>query len=478
MLKNSFVYLIGQGISSVISFILLPIYTHLLTPNEFGIASLFITTIFLGITFFSFGLNTGYMIKYFKVDNTEKKKLFSIVAVLFLLVLPIIIMSSPFTPVFKNVFGFNFNLFHLFVLGLSIFAGLYYQFFVALLKVQQKAVVFVFFNIGYALLLGCFNLLLIIVFRQKYLSFLYSMFLVNVIFALVGVVYYRDFFIKLKIQKEGTSARELLRISWPIIPSQISSSVLSSADRYVLNALVGPNPVGLYSVGSRFFSFIESFLLYPFFNSYNPVAYELFVKDREAFKELQKKYLIYFSSIMALFFLFTSIFFEDFFKLVFDERYWPAYSTIGLLALAQFFQGLSFLFNAVQTMFEKLYYSMYLIMSAALLNIILNFILIPKFSFLGSALATMISYCFICIGSYVINQKIFRIAYACNKVITMGIVVVLILILQHAVDFGQLWFRLSCKFVYAILGLVYLLTFNSSLRKSLLKQLSILNNKH
>ena len=54
----------GQAVAALIVFLVLPLYTRLLIPANYGVAALILVTITFSSSLFSFGLNTGFMIKF------------------------------------------------------------------------------------------------------------------------------------------------------------------------------------------------------------------------------------------------------------------------------------------------------------------------------------------------------------------------------------------------------------------------------
>lgn len=470
MIKKSFVYIIGQGIASIISFILLPWYTRYLSPEEYGFVALFLITIAFSTVFLSFGLNTSFMIKYYKSTEYQKKKLFTFVLSAYLVVIPITVILSPFSSMLKPILGEDVKTYHFLLFGLIILFSLYNQFFLALLRNQLKATLYVIFSIGNSLVIGILNLLFIIKFDLSYWSFFYSNLISNFIFMIVGIFYYQGYFTKINFCKDISDILTLFKIGWPIIPSQVSSMVLTSGDRYVLKSLIGENAVGIYSIGYRFGSLIQSFIIGPLFSSYCPVAYDLFVKNISKFKEVQKNYLILYVLILVSLILFASIFFEHLFQYIIDERYWGSYKIIGPILLSVLFIGIIYFQNIVQTMFEKLYYSMWVTMIGAALNIGLNYILIPVWGVNGAAFTTFVCYFLMMISSIIINNRMLKIEYNWGKVTLIIAIGIIGVVLQHTVNVQDIYLSVCVKGLLAMFCMFILYIFNRSLINTILSK--------
>ena len=76
--KNHLFFFSGQALSSILAFVLLPFYTKYLSLEEYGLGTLVLVILPLHSTVFSFGLNIGFMIRYFKIDMHFKKVLLRI----------------------------------------------------------------------------------------------------------------------------------------------------------------------------------------------------------------------------------------------------------------------------------------------------------------------------------------------------------------------------------------------------------------
>lgn len=463
MFKKSFVYFIGQGLAAIIAIVLIPLHTKYLSPSEFGYATIIQITIMYASSLLSFGLNTGFMIRYWKIDENQRKKLFTIILLFYFIVPFLFLFASPFYNFLGFFMGKGFNLFYFWLLGLTIFFTLYFNFYVALLRNQLKAKLYVFFLVGNALVMALLNIFFIVEIRLGYWSFFYSSFFAYFFFALIGTIYYRFYFVKLNFKKDKTLLFSLLKISWPILPAQAASGVLVSADRYILKFIESESAVGVYSIGNKFGSLMRSFFTEPFHGSYAPVACELFVKDQTQFKELQKKYLILSTLFYIIIVIVASVPFEFFFKLFINQRYWEGYSVVGIVLLGYVFIAIPYIIATVQTMFEKLKYSMWVGIFAAVINIILNFIFISFWGYMGAAIAFTISYFLVMLATIFINQKLLYIDYDWLRVFSIISIGIIIILLEHIANFETFWVNILVKFLWANVGIAILYRYNKKL---------------
>ena len=71
--KQSVIYGFGHFITRFINFLLLPLYTHRLTPEEYGVVSLLYAFIAFANILFTHGMDTAYM-RFQGMEKTEKNK--------------------------------------------------------------------------------------------------------------------------------------------------------------------------------------------------------------------------------------------------------------------------------------------------------------------------------------------------------------------------------------------------------------------
>ncbi|MFY9311366.1 MAG: oligosaccharide flippase family protein [Bacteroidia bacterium] len=470
MFKKSFIYFIGQGLAAIIAIVLIPLYTKYLSPEEYGYATIIQITITYSSSLLSFGLNTGFMIRYWKTDERQKRTLFTIVLLFFFIVPVLFLIISPFYRCFSSLLGSGFNLFCFWLLGLTIFSALYFNFYLILLRNQLKAKFFVFFSVGNALTMALLNIYFIVQLRLGYWGFFYSMFLSYFLFAFIGTIYYRNFFVRLNLKESKFVLFSLLKIGWPILPAQAASGVLLSADRYILKYLVSESAVGIYSIGNKLGSLIRAFFVDPFFGSYIPIAYELFVKDIIQFKELQKKYLILTTLFLTSIVIVVSVPFRFLYELLINQRYWEGYSVVWIILLGYVFITLPYIITIVQTMFEKLKYAMWTSIFVAIVNIGLNFIFISFWGYKGAAITFTLSYFLAMILTIYINQKLLYIDYDWFRVFIIISVGVGVVLLEHFADFETFFGNILTRLFWACLGLLILYGYNKKLLNPILFQ--------
>ncbi len=185
--------------------------------------------------------------------------------------------------------------------------------------------------------------------------------------------------------------KSLIKQAWPIIIASISVILYMRIDQVMLAQLKGDKPVGLYSAAiklTEYLYFIPMAII--------SITYPLLIKYYDINKE---KYRINLQNLHNLLTLGgiaiavpTSLLSGFMISVIYGEAFAPSSLVLGIHIWCLVFVGWSLIKESVLVIEGKQMYTMYSTTIGAVLNIILNFILIPPFDITGAAVATLISY--------------------------------------------------------------------------------------
>ncbi|MEB3226303.1 MAG: flippase [Synechococcus sp.] len=222
-----------------------------------------------------------------------------------------------------------------------------------------------------------------------------------------------------KLEWDTTIAKSLLHESWPLILSGLSIILYMKTDLVMLGSIIGEEAVGIYSSATKI-SEIWYFIPNIIIASVAPSIYAAKEKSETQYytkiRELVS-FLIRLSLIISVPILIMA---SPLISLVYGPEYSAAETILKIHIWATLFV---FMGSAISPWFiaEKLSnYSFWITFSGALLNIILNVFLIPKYSGIGAAIATVTSQCF---SSFLVNiltsrtRRIFRLQLNCLKIV-------------------------------------------------------------
>lgn len=167
------------------------------------------------------------------------------------------------------------------------------------------------------------------------------------------------------------------------------------------------------------------------------------------------KYFVIFGSLILL----CVVVFADVLKVILigNPEYWEAMKVVPLIILANFFLGIYTNLSVWYKLIDKTKIGAYISAFGALVTLLLNFLLIPKFSYMGSAIATLAAYGSMMAISYYLGNKEYPIPYDKKRIFGyLGVSTVL-----AGLSFYIPMFRESYIFgIAAILGFTYFIYHN------------------
>ncbi|MBI5401895.1 MAG: oligosaccharide flippase family protein [Ignavibacteriae bacterium] len=422
--KDTMIYGTSTIIGRFLNFLLVPIYTNIFLPGEFGIIANIYAYIAILNVFFTIGLESGFFKFASTLEAGSKKENF----------------SHPFFGILFNslvlssiLFLFSSDFAYLFQIDASRNVLIKYTaiilFFDAIvvvpfanLRLQRKPKLFAVIKISNIAVNVICNLIFLMIFRFGIESVFYSnlissiftfLLLIPIIFKNITFTFNKQLF------------KELLRFSLPYIPAGISSNIIQVINRPILTALTNESTVGIfqanYKLGILMMLFVSmfEFAWRPFFLQN--------AKETNA-KEIFSKVMTLFIIVASFIFLTLSLFIDNIaqYKLPFKgyligKAYWGGLFIVPIILLSYFFYGIYINLMAGIYIEKKTKYLPFITGIAAAINVLLNFILIPKMGMMGCALTTLFSYIAMVIGIYLVSQKYYFIKYEISKIISIFI---------------------------------------------------------
>jgi len=388
--------------------IILPIITKILGTENYGVWVQIIVTISLTTTIATLGL--PYTLVRFLAAEKDKKEIrkgiYSVLGVVSIVALFVVLILFIFSTPISNFFGEEEILVK--VLALVIFFECLNLVFLNIFRAFQEISRYSFFMnfqtigeiclIATAVFLG-FGLL------GAVLSLLFIRIL---IFLIICRLILKRIGVKIPELSE-IRIKKYLNFGIPTIPSSISSWIVHSSDRYLINYFLGTIFVGYYgpayTLGTIINLFVAplSFVLPAFLSKFY---------DKNQIEKV-KKYLRF----SLKYFLMISI--PSFFGLsVLSKQLLTIFSTpeianhgysiLPLIALSIILWGIYTIFIQIIILVKKTKIIAKLWLGAAFLNLLLNCLLIPKMGILGAAIATLVAYILICTLTWYFSFQVFR----------------------------------------------------------------------
>ena len=406
LISKSSIYSIGNIFVKLVAFILIPLYARKLLPAEYGIVALLELVELVGKTVLTFGLTQSILrfLIHYKSEKKEHELFFS--SYVFLFIINTIILGFLYLfpeRLVENILSLSpENILYFRYVLIIIFSGLFQSIFVIILQAEEKAFYFITYSLFTFLLLIGLNIYKVAYLNEGVLGIVESKLYVAILNFIIVNIY---FFYRFRPKYSYSILKESFSYGFPLIFVGVSLTILSLIGRYFLKIFRDIDEVGIYSMTYKFGMIINMILITPFRQAFMPLMFRL--ADQKDIKRLFRNFLTYFLFIGFMFFLAFSLFAREILILVTSPQYVRGYVILPLIAFSYLLFGIRIIFVGALSVNKKTKIIAYSTVAGALLNIGLNILFIPGWGMIGAAIATLVSYLFITIASYIPLQKMY-----------------------------------------------------------------------
>ena len=347
LIRNSFVYIVTDGINKAIPFILLPFISRYLTPADYGIVTNYNVLISILAAFVYFCTGGVIPVMYFKLQKEDMRTYaFNILIVNTISVLICLFFVLMLSTTLKIYLNFSL-LYQLSAVILVWFSAIGYVNLV-LWRCEEKPFKFGLYNISSSLLNAAFTILLVVILCKGWQGRALSIFISSVLMGIVSlVILYKKGYLVLKVSHEYI--KSVFVFSIPIIPHALSFWIKSGADKIMLTDMCGLSENGLYSVAVTWGA-IVSMVMVAFSNSYSPWLFKKlarFDKDKNGTlleqKQLVKMILLSLLNIFIVVFILYVIS-HILIGIMYPDSYSGSKTYLPYVMLSQAFNGAYLLF--------------------------------------------------------------------------------------------------------------------------------------
>lgn len=214
-----------------------------------------------------------------------------------------------------------------------------------------------------------------------------------------------------------------LKFNIPLIPHYLSNVVLSQSDRIMIAKMVSNEAAGIYGV-AYYLSNVISGIFTGINAAWIPYTYKSL--EKQDYKGINRNTNLLLLFIMICVLL-VVIFSPEIMRILATDEYRDAIWIIPPVVLGLFFNFVSYLFVNIEMFYKKNIFVTIATCLAAIINIILNFIFIPKYGFVVAGYTTLASYIIFAVMHYCTLRKITKDKIYNLKVILLISMVLIIL---------------------------------------------------
>lgn len=389
VVKHSVVYLGSSVLNKSIPFLLLPILTKYLSPSEYGTLAIFQLIVTFHTAFIGMNLHMNISKNFFKYSHEQIAKLIgNILFVLSLSTLLFFILVFVITLFFDEVFSIPAQWIQL--MPILSFMFMVNTMNLTILRNEGKAYTFGIFEIANTAVNMSVTVLLLVIFHYGWYSQAIGITTTYFLFFTIGFIYMkkRNY---LSFELDRNEIRSILMLSMPLIPHVLGGIVIAMSDRLFIEKMVSLEMVGIYSIGYMF-GMIVMLFTDAFTKAWSPWFYKSLANptDDKKIKIVRYSY-IYILSIFILA-IFISLIAELIMPYFVNEKFYQAKEFILWIALGYAVHGTYKIFFLYLVHISKTLFLAISTITAALVNLVLNYVFIKAFGAIGAAYATIAAF--------------------------------------------------------------------------------------
>ncbi len=383
--KNILIYGIGAVFLKGVSFFLIPIYTRILLPEEYGTLELLNTFSSILEIVFSMGLYQVLYVFYFHHDKGGRKKLIDSLISIYLFIPSILYLLTSIFLFFyyRSLFG-DVKLLLVYLSVMAAYLNFYVSLFVMVLKLSHKAKAVTILQVNAGVINICLNIVLIYYFRVGIIGILIS----NLISILLLVSFATHMYFKkfkrfhFKVSKQ--QLKEYLTLSLPFVPGALAYWMLTSFNRWIVLHEVGLAALGIFSIAMRFGSMMEPLFIQPFLSAYSPRTLQRFSEKK------YKQHLAILFPLAIILFLAMGFLAQWIAGFMVDETYWDALPLIPILLTAAAFSLLAQVTAMLLFYRKQVKKSFASILSGSIVGVVSSYLLAGSYGVVGVAYGLLI----------------------------------------------------------------------------------------
>lgn len=385
LIKNTGLIAMGNFGAKMISFLLLPLYTSILTTSEYGTYDFIvaisafllpIVTMSMHEAMFRFIIDTGNKSDRFKTVVTN-----AFVMVMLGIAIMAVVMFG--IEVYLKTGLMIYICVYVFANALYVFANNMLR---GLGKIKEFAIVTSSKNIMQLL----FNVIAIAVLHWGMEGLLFSLCLSELIaFFVVATV--SKMWSQIKCRYVSSKCiREMLVYSVPLIPNTLCSQIINISDRFIISGFMGSAANGIYAISYKFPAVIDTFYHF-FYTAWSESASRVFSKGKEeAEKYYQSLHEMIDNMLFAVILLMISVM-PIMFRIFVRGDYIEGFDYVPYLMLAMYFASMAKFYSGIFTALKKTKAMATSTIIAAIVNVIVNLALIDAIGLYAAAISTLIA---------------------------------------------------------------------------------------
>lgn len=399
--KNTIILLLGKFSTQFISFLLIPLYTRKLTTSDYGYVDLVQTYITLFVPILTLKMDSvafRFLVEARENKGRQKEIITNIVYIMIISLL-ITVFLSILALFFLKIDYISFITTNIIILLIS---NVFLQFLRGLGRNKEYAL----YSLLVSIITIVSNIILIVFFNFGANSILISASISNAI--LIIIIAKKLQLVRL-IDKNLINKREMkvfFKYAIPMIPNQLSWWIVNASDRTIISYFIGMSYNGIYTISCKFSNIINSIFNIVGMSWQETICLHINDKNRDEFISNMFNVVFNLFSTLSLLIIAVLPFLFDF---IIGSEYVDSYRYIPILLLANIYYIIIGLIGGIYVGLKKVKEIANTTIVSAIINIVINIILITRIQLYAAVYSTLIAYISMFIYRYIDVKKYVKI---------------------------------------------------------------------
>ncbi len=463
IVKSGSILSFGKVFQGTLQFLLLPVYTRLLSPEDFGVIDMI--TIFHSILtlFILVGVRQGFTRSYLLknkgislVDHKKNKLDIISTAIFFILMWGLIILLF-LIPQSKEI---SFLLFktsdfsNLIILSLFIsYGNALSQIYEAYFLNDNKVKTYVFITSFQLLINLSFIIFMILHLKRGVEGIIIANALTNISFGTIlcfWMLFQTNFSFKLNWLKS------MLRFGAPAMIGILILFLFDIIDRLFIQYYFDMASLGKYSIARKISKIQTMAFVAPFLSLWSPLLFK--IANEKNHKEIFGNILPLILALFSFFTLALSLFAEELLWLFATKEYYSVYNLVIWICMAQTVFVGSSIMTAGMSISGKSEIGTFANFLVVIFGLVLNLLLVPKYGMIGASIATFFTFLIQFGLFYMFFQKLYFIPYKMiASIIIMSLTFIFYFLVVYLIKNIKVYFIVSIIKVLALVSFIYIL---------------------
>jgi O-antigen/teichoic acid export membrane protein len=424
--------IVGRFLSSALA----PYYTFIFATEDFAVVTNLYAYVAFFLVFLTYGMETAYF--RFASKSKDRETIYSTSLIsIFFTSFSFVLLAITFSQPVASVIGYpdypQYIVWLAIILSIDAFTAIPF----ARLRLNNRPVKFAtikIINIAFNIV---FNIFFLTISPRIYennpesfIKYIYNpeigvgyVFISNLLASFIILILLLPEIFRIKFRFDRKLLMQMLSYAFPILVVGLAGMVDQNIDKILIPFLVPESQNPMHQLGVYGANYKLAVLMNMFIQAFR-YAFEPFFFSREKSKDDPGVYadIMKYFVVFGLFIFLGMILFIDVIKIIIDSEYHEGLKVVPLVLMANLFFGIYFTLSLWYKLLDMTRYGAWIALIGAAFSLALNFMMIPVWGYMGSAVAVLISYFIMMVVSYLAGQKYYPVPYDLKRIGTFFII--------------------------------------------------------